>query len=115
MRAKNLQRVVQNSRFLILPWVTVRNLASRILSLGARELGSAWRARYHVEPLLVETLVQPERYSGTCYRAAGWQELGASAGRGRQDRHHRRDGLSPKIVFVYPLVRDARRRLLEGC
>ena len=114
VRAKNLQRVVQNSRFLILPWVSVRNLASRILALGTRELGAAWRARYHVEPLLLETLVEPQRYSGTCYRAAGWQELGASTGRGRQDRHHRREGLCPKIVFVYPLGRDVRRWLLEG-
>ncbi|MDP2706935.1 MAG: DUF4338 domain-containing protein [Burkholderiales bacterium] len=114
VRARNLQRVVQNSRFLILPWVSVRNLASRILARAARELGSAWRARYQIEPLLLETLVEPERFSGTCYRAAGWHDLGPSSGRGRQDRYHRRHGLSPKLVFIYPLVRDFRRMLLEA-
>ena len=113
-RAKKLERVVQNSRFLILPWVRVRNLASRILAQAARELPPVWRQRYGSEPLLLETLVEHGRFSGTCYRAAGWQHLGASSGRGRQDRHHRRDGLSPKGVYVYPLVRDFRRELVGG-
>ena len=64
-----------------------------------------------VEPLLLETLVDPERFQGTCYRAANWVEVGLSAGRGRMDRAHRRHGLSPKKVFLYPLVRGAARRL----
>jgi hypothetical protein len=72
-----------------------------------------WRDRYQIEPVLLETLVEPERFSGTCYRAAGWQELGPSRGRGRQDRHHRRHGLSPKTVFVYPLAAQFRRVLVE--
>ncbi len=113
VRARNLQRVVQNSRFLILPWVRVRNLASRILAGAARELVGVWRDRYQIEPVLLETLVEPERFSGTCYRAAGWRELGPSRGRGRQDRHHRRHGLSPKTVFVYPLAAEFRRVLVE--
>ena len=78
----NLQRVVNNSRFLILPWVRVQNLASRVLSLMARQLPCEWHSRYGVEPLLLETLVDHSRYRGTCYRAANWIELGVTTGRG---------------------------------
>jgi hypothetical protein len=84
-RRRNLQRVVNNSRFLILPWVRVKNLASRALSLATRRLGGDWSERYGVEPLLVETLVDPSRYTGNCYRAANWIGLGATSGRGRMD------------------------------
>ncbi len=110
-RSRNLQRVVANSRFLLLPWVRIRNLASRVLAQGARQLTFDWPVRYGVEPLLLETLVDPERFQGTCYRAANWVEVGLSAGRGRMDRTHQRHGLSPKKVFLYPLVRGAARRL----
>lgn len=113
-RRRNLPRVVNNSRFLILPWVRVANLASRVLSLAGRRLSEDWSERYGVEPLLVETLVDPSRYTGHCYRAANWQEVGLTTGRGRMDREHLREGAAPKRVFVYPLVRDAARRLREG-
>lgn len=113
VRERNLDRVVNNSRFLLLPWVKVHNLASRVLSLAARRLRSDWSDRYGTEPLLLETLVDPSRYQGTCYRAANWLELGSTAGRGRMDRGHQRHGLAPKTVFVYPLVRHAIRRLRE--
>jgi hypothetical protein len=112
-RRRNLQRVVSNSRFLLLPWVRVKNLASTVLAQAVRRLGADWRARYAGEPLLVETLVEQGRV-GTCYRAANWLALGATAGRGRQDRAHARHGAAPKTVLVYPLVRDAARRLREG-
>jgi hypothetical protein len=112
-RRRNLQRVVNNSRFLLLPWVRVRNLASTVLAQAVRRLGADWTARYAVAPLLVETLVDP-RYPGTCYRAANWIALGETAGRGRLDRAHQRHGAAPKAVWVYPLVRDAARRLREG-
>jgi len=110
-RARNLQRVVNNSRFLLLPWVQVRNLASRVLSQAARQVAMDWRARYGVEPALLETLVDGQRFSGTCYRAANWIEVGETAGRGRMDRAHERHGAAPKKVFLYPLVRDAARHL----
>jgi hypothetical protein len=113
-RKRNLQRVVNNSRFLILPWVRVRNLASSVLSLAARQLAGDWHSRYAVEPLLLETLVDPSRYRGTCYRAANWIELGMTSGRGRMDREHRRHGACPKTVLVLPLVKDARRLLRES-
>jgi hypothetical protein len=110
-RRKNLPRVVSNSRFLILPWVRVKNLASVVLSQATRALRADWSARYAVEPVLVETLVDPTRYTGHCYRTANWRELGWTTGRGRMDREHARHGSAPKAVWVYPLVRDAVRRL----
>lgn len=113
-RAGNLQQVVNNSRFLILPWVRVKNLASAVLSVAARRLVEDWRRRYAVAPVLMETLVDPARFSGTCYRAANWICLGCTAGRGRMDRRKERLGAAPKLVLVYPLVRDAAARLRES-
>lgn len=113
-RRRNLQRVVNNSRFLVLPWIRVKNLASVVLSLAVRHLRADWSPRYGVEPLLVETLVDAHCYRGSCYRAANWIELGQTTGRGRMDRHHRRHGAAPKTVLVYPLCRNAARRLRAG-
>ena len=112
-RARNLQRVVNNSRFLLLPWVAVSNLASAVLARGLGQLAVDWPRHYHLEPWLVETLVDPRRHHGGCYRAANWVALGATSGRGRMDRHGRRAGEAPKTVLVYPVVRDAKRRLRE--
>ena len=114
MRGTNLQHIVNNSRFLLLPWVKVKNLASAVLARGLERLVTDWRERYSVEPLLVETLVDARRYHGGSYRAANWLALGETTGRGRMDRHHRRENEAPKTVLVYPLVRDAQRRLREG-
>jgi hypothetical protein len=111
LRARHLQRIVNNSRFLILPSARIKYLASHVLSLASRRLVSDWQASYHVEPLLLETLVDTQRYSGVCYRAANWLELGQTSGRGRQDRTHTRHGASPKRLFVYPLRSDARASL----
>ena len=114
IRQRNLQRVVNNSRFLLLPWVRVKNLASMVLSLAVRRLRVDWPPRYGVEVLLVETLVDTSRYSGHCYGAANWIRLGETTGRGRMDRGHLRHGASTKAVLVYPLVKDAARRLREA-
>lgn len=113
-RQRNLQRVVNNSRFLILPWVRVKNLASVVLSLVARRVCADWPRRYGVEVLLIETLVDTSRYRGHCYLAANWIRLGETSGRGRMDREHRRHGAAPKTVLVYPLVKDACRRLRQA-
>jgi hypothetical protein len=112
-RARQLPQVVSNSRFLLLPWVHIQNLASATLGLALRHLPADWQARYGVAPLLVETLVDPARYAGGCYRAANWVDVGATAGRGRGDRRHQRHGARPKRVFVHPLTRDAVARLRE--
>lgn len=110
-RARRLLHVVNNSRFLLLPWIRIRNLASATLGLALRYVPADWQARYGVTPLLVETLVDPARFAGDCYRAANWVEVGETAGRGRDDRQHARHGARPKRVFVYPLTRDAVARL----
>jgi Druantia protein DruA len=110
-RAHNLQLVVNNSRFLILPWVRVQGLASKILGQCARQLPSDWELRYGYRPLQLETLVDARRFRGTCYRAANWLHVGQTTGRGRMDREHQRHGQAIKDIYVYPLVRDARQRL----
>ena len=108
-----LHRVVNHSRFLILPWVRVRNLGSSLLSLAARQLPDDWSAVYHYRPVLLETFVD-ERFRGTCYRAVNWLELGQTTGRGKtQSRPRRRRHDAPiKTVFVYPLRRDFRQWLV---
>jgi len=110
-RRAALPYVVNNSRFLILPWVHVPHLASHLLGQCTRQLPGDWEARYGVRPLLLETLVDPTRFRGTCYRAANWLALGETAGRGRMDRAHARTGHAPKAVYVYPLGRDVPARL----
>ncbi len=110
-RARHLQQVVNNSRFLLLPWVHIKNLASATLAQALRRLPIDWQAQYSVTPLLVESFVDATRYSGVCYRAANWIEIGQTSGRGRQDRRHRLHGAQPKRVLVYRLRRDAQARL----
>ena len=108
-RRANLSRVVNNSRFLILPWVEVPHLASHILALAARQLPADWVACYGVRPLLLETLVDWP-YTGTCYRAANWICVGQTQGRGRMDRTHTAQGTS-KDILLYPLKSHWRQHL----
>lgn len=110
-RRHNLQRIVNNGRFLILPWVQVKGLASKILALSARQMPRDWESRYGHRPLLLETLVDAVRFRGTCYRAANWIHVGQTTGRGRMDREHASHGRAIKDIYVYPLARDARQRL----
>jgi hypothetical protein len=106
-RAQRLRFIVNNSRFLIFPWVRVKNLASKSLSLVAQRLPEDWERRYGYRPVLLETFVDVATYTGACYKAANWQRLGQSLGRGRMDRYEQ--GLStPKWIFVYPLLREFR-------
>lgn len=112
-RRRNLQYVVSNSRFLILPWLSVQNLASKILSLVTRHLPRDWESLYGYRPLLLETLVDGSRFAGTCYRAANWIYLGKTQGRGRMDRDHAGHGRAVKDIYIYPLGRNARRRLCQ--
>jgi hypothetical protein len=113
LREKNLNQVVANSRFLIVPQWKVPHLASHVLGVVVKRLRADWRGRYGYEPVLVETFIDKERFEGTCYRAANWVEVGETRGRGRQDRTHCRRS-SIKRIFVYPLDRQARERLCEG-
>ena len=110
-RQRNLQSIVNNGRFLILPWVHVKGMASKILALSTRQIPSDWEIRYGYCPLLLETLVDASRFRGTCYRAANWIYVGQTTGRGRMDREHKNHGQSIKDIYLYPLVRDAREYL----
>ena len=110
-RRRNLQLIVNNARYLILPWVHVRGLASKILSLCARQLPADWEKRYGYRPLLLETLVDGKRFRGTSYRAANWLALGQTQGGSRRDRLHTAQDRSSKEVYVYPLCRNVQERL----
>ena len=110
-RQRNLQYIVNHSRFLIFPWVRVAGLASKILAHCVRRLPQDWERLYGYRPLLLETLVDAQRFAGTCYRAANWILLGQTQGRGRMDRRHQLHGTAPKLVYVYPLCSDAQQRL----
>ena len=108
-RREHLPQVIANSRFLLLPWLHVPHLASHVLGQALRRVGKDWQARYGYVPYLVETFVDAAQ-AGTCYRAANWQAVGQTQGRGRQDREHERRQ-SVKQVWVYALHPQARARL----
>jgi len=109
-RLKNLPWVVNNSRYLIFPWVKVANLASHVLAQLARRVGDDWEGRWGYRPLLLETFVDPIHFRGSCYRAAGWTLLGRTSGEGlvRPGKQYR---TSPKLIFVKALQADARALL----
>ena len=112
-RRRNLHLIVNNARFLILPWIKCPNLASRALALISRRLADDWQARYAYRPVLLETFVEKPRFTGTCYKAANWQYLGDTQGRGKLDTLHRHS--EPiKSIWVYPLAHDFRRHLCNG-
>jgi hypothetical protein len=109
-REKRLQQIVSNSRFLILPWVQVKGLASHVLSLVTRQLPDDWYQCYRIRPVLLETFVEQGRFAGTCYRAANWTCLGETQGRGRMDRQN--EYAEPvRSVWVYPLDKHCREIL----
>lgn len=112
-RERNLHLVINNARFLILPWVRCRNLASRVLALIIRRLADDWHIRYAYRPVLLETFVEKPRFIGTCYKAANWQYLGDTRGRGKLDRLHRH-AEPVKSIWVYPLASDFRQHLCNG-
>jgi hypothetical protein len=101
-RKTHLPKVISNSRFLILPWVKVPHLASHVLAQSAKRLRTDWQRRYGYEPVLLESFVERGRFAGTSYRAANWQYVGKSCGRGRQDRT-KSFSLPQKDIYLYPL------------
>ena len=110
-RERNLPLLTNNTRFLILPWVRVRHLASHLLSRICRELSGRWMYKYGHPIHLLETFVERDRFRGTCYRAAGWTHVGATAGRSRNDVDQTL-AVPVKEIFLYPLHSDFRGRLL---
>jgi hypothetical protein len=111
-RQRNLSGVVNNARFLILPWVRVKSLGSKLLSMAARRLPTDWAGRYEYRPVLLETFVEAERFAGTCYRAANWTCVGQTQGRGKLG-DHRLGQVPVKTVWVYPLTKDFRGQLCQ--
>jgi len=110
-RSRNLQLIVNNSRFLIFPWVKVKNLASTVLSLAAKIVPIDWLESFGYQPVLMETLVDKDRFPGTCYKAANWIQVGETTGRGRMDRENKRTGMAVKDIYLYPLSKYYRTHL----
>ena len=111
-RRHNIRLLAYNTRFLILPWVTVPNLASHILGFMARRLSADWQAVYGHPIYFLETFIDPQRFRGTCYRAANWTVMGVTTGRGK-DAPTRQANRSIKEVLGYALVKDFRQRLSQ--
>ena len=111
-RLVNIRLLAYNTRFLILPWVRVAHLASHILGRMARMLSADWQRLYAHPIYFVETFIDPQRFAGTCYRAANWKVMGQTTGRGKDDRAHKANR-SIKQVLGYPLVKDFRQRLSQ--
>ena len=109
-RQNRLHLIVNNARYLILPWIQVKNLASKILAIAARKLPEDWYYLYSYRPLLLETFVEKERFKGTCYRAANWIYLGETKGRGKLDVKHKHN-LPIKDIYVYPVDKHAQKKL----
>ena len=109
-RCRGLPLIVNNARFLILPWVQSKNLASKILAMIARQLPIDWFNRYNIQPVLMETFVEHERFTGTCYRAANWIHVGQTKGRGKLGPTGVKS-VPIKDIFLYPLVRNFRNIL----
>jgi hypothetical protein len=112
-RRRNIGYVVNNSRFLVFPWVRVKNLASHALGQAARRLGEDWLKRWGYRPVVVETFVDPEYYAGTCYRASNWLYLGQTTGTGLA-RKGKSYTSSPKQIFALPLVSNFRAFLCSS-
>ena len=110
-RAQFRARIVNNSRFLILPDIQVPHLASHVLALAARRIRSDWEAQYGFAPVLLETFVEAP-WAGTCYAAANWHRIGTTQGMGRQAIHHQVT-LPRKTIWMYPLVRSWRTALTK--
>jgi uncharacterized protein DUF4338 len=112
-RGRNIRFIAYNTRFLILPWVKVPHLASHLLGRTAQRISADWETLYKHPIYFLETFVDPERFRGTCYRAANWVILGETTGRGKDDQTHR-PNRSIKQVLGYPLTRRFRQLLQQS-
>jgi len=113
VRKKNLHLIAYNTRYLILPWVEVKNLASHLLAVIAKRLSADWQGIYNHPVYLLETFVNTERFAGTTYRAANWVYLGVTTGRGKNDQTNKANR-PLKAVWCYPLCRNFRQVLQNG-
>ncbi len=106
-RRENLHLIVNNARFLILPWIQSKNLASKILSLTTRLLPDDWKKKYNIRPVLIESFVQKNRFTGTCYKASNWIKIGETKGRGKLGPPGK-ISVPIKDIWVYPLDKKFR-------
>ena len=111
-RASHLQLIAYNTRFLILPWISIYCLASQLLSQMAKTIAADWMRYYHHPIYYLETFVDSDRFLGTCYKAANWIYLGNTTGRGKNDHTHQ-PNRSLKAVWGYPLVKNFRELLQQ--
>lgn len=109
-RQRNVNFTTNNTRFLILPWVQAKWLASHVLGLITRRIGKDWQERYGHPVYCLETFVESDRFEGTCYKAANWQHVGQTQGRSRNDRDNCLS-VPVKDIYLYPLHRRYRQRL----
>jgi len=109
-REQNLKHLANNTRFLILPWVRVQNLATHILAKINKRISADWLEKYGHPLFLLETFVEQQRFSGTCYQAGSWINTGQTTGRTRDDRNHKIK-TAVKSVWLYPLTSRFREKL----
>jgi len=110
-REQNLHLIINNYRFLILPWVQSKNFASKILSKITKRIAQDWLKKYNYAPVLLETFVDIEKFNGGCYKAANWQKLGETKGRGKLGPKEKT--LPIKSIFVLPITKNF-RKILTG-
>jgi hypothetical protein len=110
-KENNLHLVANNTRFLILPWVSVKCLASKILALNAKRISNDWLDVYHHPLYLLETFVEQNRFKGTCYKAANWIKVGQTKGTAKRGHDHLAHGII-KDVLLYPLGKNFRQKLM---
>ena len=113
-RSEHLHLIINNARFLILPSVKIKNLASKTLALAAKSIPDYWQHHYGYQPLLMETFIEKNRFKGSSYRAANWKYLGETIGKARSGMNYSWHGLT-KQYYVYPLTKKTRERLRGEC
>ncbi|MEK7614853.1 MAG: Druantia anti-phage system protein DruA, partial [Patescibacteria group bacterium] len=111
-RESRLHLIVNQTRFLILPWIRCQNLATKSLALARHRIGDDWEQRYGYRPVLLETFVDTTRFRGTCYKADNWIHVGFTQGRSRMDRYHANDQ-PVKSIWLLPLQSDFRKHLSD--
>ena len=110
IKNKNLHFIANNTRYLILPWVTVKCLASKIMAINIKRISSDWLKVYNYPLYMLETFVEQERFKGTCYKASNWIHVGETKGMSKKGHKHLKHG-KIKDVYLYPLNKNFKRLL----
>lgn len=113
VKNKNLHFIINNTRYLVLPWVTVKCLASKVLSLNIKRISADWIKVYNYPLYMLETFVEQSRFLGTCYQASNWVKVGETKGTSKKGHKHLKHG-NIKDVYLYPLDKNFKRLLKDG-